>query len=324
MDSALRVSQVDAYDASDRRTAKTIGGTTTSFLYDGLNAVQETQGGTVNPILTGLGIDERFARNEGATRSYFLTDALGSTVALADTGGSVIQKYQYDPYGNTTGTAGTTNPYQYTGRENDGLGLYYYRARYYSPGMGRFISEDPLGFGGGQSNFYAYVGGNPLSYIDRTGKGPVEAGIGFAVGFGFGLIDGLINHESGWDLVNHGLEDGAFGGLTGLTDGLNLVGKLAANAGINAAGEAFKEGVDQLETGCGHFSGTKIAFAATTGLFGDLGGKLVAGRLADTASGIAHSIMEASDPLEALVGGSISGSVGTVPTTIEAAAKNTK
>ena len=146
-----------------------MAGVTTDYLYDGFNAVQETQGNQVDPILTGLGIDERFARDDGGTRSYFLTDALGSTVALANAGGTLLQRYQYDPYGNVSTTGGASNPYQYTGRENDGTGLYYYRARYYSPALGRFISEDPAGFAGGQDNFYAYVDGNPLSYVDPYG-----------------------------------------------------------------------------------------------------------------------------------------------------------
>jgi RHS repeat-associated protein len=64
--------------------------------------------------------------------------------------------------------AATNNDYAYTGRENDGLGDYYYRARYYNPNTGRFISEDPLGFGGG-INKYVYVHDDPLDLIDRFG-----------------------------------------------------------------------------------------------------------------------------------------------------------
>jgi RHS repeat-associated protein len=65
--------------------------------------------------------------------------------------------------------------FQYTGRENDSNGLYYYRDRYYSPVLGRFVNEDPLGFGGG-INFYAYVGDDPTNFNDpfglqRKGKG---------------------------------------------------------------------------------------------------------------------------------------------------------
>ncbi len=165
------------YDALGRRISKTEGGKTTTYLYDGMDIVQERQGNTVNPILTGPGIDQRFARNEGSERTYFLTDALGSTRALTNAAGEVIQRYDYTPYGQTRQlNAGTTNPYQYTGRERDASGIYYYRARYYSPGMGRFISEDPIGLRGGV-NTYAYVSGNPLSYADPSGLARCYYGI---------------------------------------------------------------------------------------------------------------------------------------------------
>jgi RHS repeat-associated protein len=76
-------------------------------------------------------------------------------------------------YGQTTQTtlSGTPsdNSQQYTGRENDGTGLMYYRARYYAPASSRFISEDPIGWSSGQTNNYAYVSGNPVSLIDPTG-----------------------------------------------------------------------------------------------------------------------------------------------------------
>jgi len=161
------------YDARGRRTTVAMqGSTSTQYLYDGLNAVQETQGGTINPILTGLRVDERFARNDVIGRTYFLTDALNSTIALTDPTGAVKEQYSYDPYGNVTQsdtTTGFTNPYQYTGREADASGLYYYRARYYSPMTGGFVSEDPIGFRGGQESFYAYARGNPLNYADPVG-----------------------------------------------------------------------------------------------------------------------------------------------------------
>jgi RHS repeat-associated protein len=68
-------------------------------------------------------------------------------------------------------TTSFTNPYQYTGREADTSVLYYYRARYYSPQLPGFISEDPLGFGGGQPSFYGYAGGNPVMYTGRENDG---------------------------------------------------------------------------------------------------------------------------------------------------------
>jgi RHS repeat-associated protein len=62
----------------------------------------------------------------------------------------------------------SSNHFQFAGRENDGTGLYYYRARYYSPELQRFISEDPIGLAGGL-NFYAYVGNSPLNFVDELG-----------------------------------------------------------------------------------------------------------------------------------------------------------
>ncbi|MDR3764529.1 MAG: RHS repeat-associated core domain-containing protein, partial [Acidobacteriota bacterium] len=72
-------------------------------------------------------------------------------------------------FGNTTATEGIHNPFRYTGREHDTeTGLYYYRARYYDPTIGRFLSEDPLRIKGG-INFYTYVKNNPIKYVDPSG-----------------------------------------------------------------------------------------------------------------------------------------------------------
>ena len=63
-------------------------------------------------LLTCLGIDERFAIDESAGRRYFLTDALGSTLALTDSSGTTQQTYAYEPYGEVSATGSSTNPYQ--------------------------------------------------------------------------------------------------------------------------------------------------------------------------------------------------------------------
>ena len=147
-----------------------MGGVVTNFVYDGLNPVQEKSGSTVTAnLLTGLGIDEFFTRTDGGGSRALLTDALGSTVALGDGTGSLVTQYTYEPFG-VTSTTGTTsgNSFKYTGREDDGSGLLYYRARYYHPRLQRFISEDPIGLRGG-INFYAYVYSNPLKYTDPLG-----------------------------------------------------------------------------------------------------------------------------------------------------------
>nr|WP_208413305.1 RHS repeat-associated core domain-containing protein [Xanthomonas cannabis] len=119
---------------------------------------------------------------------YYLTDNLGSTRALTNATGAVVRRYDYTPYGQAQATGGSSdNPYQYTGRELDKSGLQYYRARYYSPEMGRFISEDSYGFASGDANFYAYALGNPVSFNDPSGHiawvavPVIWAGIEFAV-----------------------------------------------------------------------------------------------------------------------------------------------
>jgi len=120
-------------------------------------------------LLAGAGLDEIYAQiNSSGTTSYF-RDGLNSTVALANSSGATTTNYSYSPYGDSVGSGTASTPLQYTGRENDGAtGLYYYRARYYSPQLGRFISEDPSGLAGG-SNHYAFVDGDPISETDPLG-----------------------------------------------------------------------------------------------------------------------------------------------------------
>jgi RHS repeat-associated protein len=158
------------YDAQRRRVSKTVNGVQTGYLYDGANYVQELSASIVKSnLLTGQRLDEVFARTVGSATTSYLTDGLGSVVGLADGNGTVTTQYTYEPYGGTT-SAGTAsdNAQQYSGRENDGTGLYYYRHRYYMPKCGRFISEDPAGVAGGL-NLYGYVMGNPMSFIDPQG-----------------------------------------------------------------------------------------------------------------------------------------------------------
>lgn len=155
------------YDGFGRRTKNLQN---TSFLFDGANAVQELSGSTPAANLINGGIDEIFTRSDSAGAYTPLKDALGSTVALVDGSGNLVTQYSYDPFGNTTlSGAANANPSQYAGRENEGNGLYYMRARYYSTVLGRFINEDPLGFAGGDVNPHAYTGNNPVNFTDRRG-----------------------------------------------------------------------------------------------------------------------------------------------------------
>ncbi len=87
------------------------------------------------------------------------------------------------------------NSIQYTGREQDGTGLYFYRARYYSPQLKRFISEDPIQWASGHTNYYAYANGNPLSYTDPTGEWAFLLGalVGVSIDLGFQLVSNGFN-----------------------------------------------------------------------------------------------------------------------------------
>jgi len=133
----------------------------------------DSGGNLVARYVFGPGTDEPIAAYRGAWE-FYQADGLGSVTSLSTSTGVVSDSFVYDSFGNVTSSTGSfVQPFRYTGREWDGeTGLYYYRARYYDPQIGRFLSEDPIGFHGG-SNFYAYVGNNPTNRIDPLGLRPL-------------------------------------------------------------------------------------------------------------------------------------------------------
>jgi RHS repeat-associated protein len=105
-------------------------------------------------------------------RYYYHRDHQNSILALSDENAQIVEYYEYDIYGTITKSekiTQTLNPYRYTGREYDTDDLYYYRARYYDSTIGRFITPDPIGFLGGDTNFYRYAGNDPVNFIDDSG-----------------------------------------------------------------------------------------------------------------------------------------------------------
>lgn len=229
-----------AYDALGRRAQKIINGTSTQFLYDRSNPVQELQGGTPSAnLLTGLGIDERFQRTDSAGPRDYLIDILGNTLALTDSSGTIQTSYTYEPFGNTTTSgASSTNPYQFTGREDDVTGSYFYRARYYSPTFQRFIAQDPR-VAARTLNIYVYALNDPVGFADPLGLFPWPIGLppnillgGGNCGFVGGLIDG----------VTGGFFFGPGGAIIGAIGG-NLAGQLICN---DPCAGALNCGEDQM------------------------------------------------------------------------------
>jgi len=158
------------YDAMGRRVERVVNGEVTTYLYDGDQAVVEFGPAGTTDNLVGADIDEVLARYSQTGNRWLLADHLGSVLGLVDAGGLSTTLYAYSPYGETSVLgSGETNPLQYTGRENDGTGLYFYRARYYDALLKRFISEDPIGIAAGL-NLYQYVGGDPVSFNDPSGE----------------------------------------------------------------------------------------------------------------------------------------------------------
>jgi RHS repeat-associated protein len=143
-----------------------------NYVYDGANIIAElnASGATVASYTQGAGIDEPLAMRRGGYIGYYNADGLGSITSLTNASAQIVATYAYDSFGNTTATEEFSNPYRYTGREQDPeTGLYYYRARYYDPTIGRFISEDPMQFGGSGTNFYAYVRNSSINLTDPLG-----------------------------------------------------------------------------------------------------------------------------------------------------------
>lgn len=259
-----------AYDAMGRRIQSSITRqvqgaaqtATVQYLYEGAQALGEIRDGRLSHrLLTGLSLDETIARiaittagaKDQAASRIFLTDALNSVIAqMSDSDDSTLQtSYAYSPYGasTTVGTDPANNPIQYTSRENDGTGLIYYRARYYDPVLGsRFISEDPIGLRGGP-NGYAYVGGNPITYVDLEGKfAVIGAGVGAVVGGVFGAIQAA-NSSGGFSSAN--IQAIAFGAVTGAAQGAfsgftgGLFTTMLGSAFVSGASNA----INQLATG---------------------------------------------------------------------------
>ena len=171
-----------------------------------LVAETDNAGAILATYLHGPQLDEPWQMTRGTVRSFYLADGLGSPVLLTNPTGAIVERYTYDPYGmptikNGAGVVLTSSAFQnaflFTGREWDQeTGLYYYRARYYSPKLGRFLSYDPLG-PLPSPNLYTYVENNPVNLVDPWGLElqPISKSPGFFPG---GRTDVPLSPEGGF------------------------------------------------------------------------------------------------------------------------------
>jgi RHS repeat-associated protein len=180
-----------AYDPLDRRVSKTEDGVVERYVYDGadLIASMDGSGATTKSFSFGPGIDQPLLKRQLGSVEFFQANHVGSVIAATSTSG-IVAEYHYDPYGDTTVSGDDSNPFRYTAREQDAADLYYYRARYYDPEIGRFISEDPLGLADGV-NLYAYVGGSPVNLVDPLGLYSWDQFLYDAAQFSAGMGDNL-------------------------------------------------------------------------------------------------------------------------------------
>jgi RHS repeat-associated protein len=265
-----------AYDGLGRRIQKDIDGTVTTYVYDGEDILYEFDGlgATLARYTHGPGIDEPLAMQRDldasgtfeATETFtYHADGLGSIVQITDSTGTVVRAYAYDSFGRIAAETGTLeNPYTYTGREHDEeSGLTYYRARYYSAEIGRFITEDPIGFLGLNFNLYRYVNNGPVNWSDPSGLDTVAAGYTITAGNGvYGALAeggyvisftdaGITVHS--YTTVGFGPAGGAGTGyelsyFTGTIDQLSGGGFQSTGTIWDVTGSAFTS-VDGLEIG---------------------------------------------------------------------------
>jgi len=167
------------YDASGRRVRKTLGTTTTRYIWDGNNLLAEVDGAAPATPLAEYtsypGVDQLHSlrrRMRSDSVFYYAQDFPGNVVGVINGSSALVNQYRYEPGGvDMPGfpQGSVPNTLRFAARQLDSeTGLYYMRARYYDPSLERFVSEDPIGLAGGP-NAYVYTGNNPVNGTDPNG-----------------------------------------------------------------------------------------------------------------------------------------------------------
>jgi RHS repeat-associated protein len=251
-----------SYDSMNRRIAskvdKTPGdpvdGTILYFVYEGRDVLADLTdpdgNGPASPTISkrylhGPAVDQVMAQEyANGDVHWILADHLGSVRDLVNASGELVNHIKYDSFGNVIAESNPAikSRYKYTGREFDAeTGMQFNRARYYDANIGRFLSEDPIGFEGGSLNLVSYVANSPSNYRDPSGNNLVAA-----VGAGLGYDAGLLANVAGQMLGGTSLADidveQAF-----IAAGVGAVsGALATNKGFSVAGSYMLAGGSNL------------------------------------------------------------------------------
>jgi RHS repeat-associated protein len=195
------------YDGKGNRIEAIRNGIVTRYIYDaGGNILAEAdENNTITRYyIYGRGLIAMVSPAQQQDQVFcYHFNAVGSTIAITDNAGAIVNSYVYDPFGKIANQHETVQqPFTFVGQYGvmtEQNGFYYMRARYYDPNVGRFISEDPIGFEGGDVNLYAYAGNNPVMMIDPSGKAAFW--YHFADGYRAGSAMGRSTSESlklGW------------------------------------------------------------------------------------------------------------------------------
>lgn len=163
------------YDPVHRQSQKTVGSTKSRYIYAGWQRIADYDGASgalQNRYVYGTGLDEPLIIvNSSGVLSFQHHDKMGSIVAVSNASGAVANKNLFGPFGEITTLGGTTFGFQ--GQRYDSeLGLYYFKRRYYSPKLGRFLQPDPVGFSDFDLNLYTFAKGSPLLNADPMGEFP--------------------------------------------------------------------------------------------------------------------------------------------------------
>jgi len=304
------------YYPNGLRKTKTVGGLTTTYVWDGDQLAYETGSGTTKKYIRGLSL---VACVEGSAPTYYQHDAHGNVVALTNSSGTVTRTYEYDAFGNQLNIDPTdTNPFRYCGEYYDAeTGSYYLRARYYDSAIGRFTQEDPHWNTGNMvygddpaamsrglldleaeyylpsvlamrqsGNLYAYCMNDPVGYTDSSGmfiistSALVIAGGALLLGGLGGFAGNYIADKrgaSGWDKAGYIAGGAVIGGIGG-----GALGAIAAPAVITATGVSE---ISITATGI-----STIAAAGTS--FGKLGTLIIndGKQVVDWANTTAHGL----------------------------------